>query len=350
MTGKERIKAAFSKAGTPEIPAGICYDGAFFDDHWGELLNVPLWYNAEYNIKYQVEWFEKVIRSVNLDLISIPFYSLIENELIIPDIGGMKFTGTWNNHSDNNVNNFEDIDRYAKMPEFHNNRQHGCEKLHLELMESFCNRYPIYYISSPLWCCHYLWNFEELMIKIHTCPELVRYACKIYLEKAIKKVHEAVLSGAKAIWIQECYTDMIHPETFKSINIPYVSQLIEEIRCAGLKSIYYFTGNPHNKLDMIISSNPDAIALEEGKKNFTIDIEDIVDTVKGRCTILGNLNAINILQNASEEELKTEVLRQLSAGRKNKNRFIMSLGSPVTPYTSPGRVRLYCEMVHKYGR
>jgi uroporphyrinogen-III decarboxylase len=80
-----------------------------------------------------------------------------------------------------------------------------------------------------------------------------------------------------------------------------------------------------------------------------IDIEDVVERVQGRCAVLGNLDAMNLLPNASEEQLRAEISRQIAAGRRNGSRFIMSLGSPVTPETPVKRVRLYCDLVHELG-
>ena len=93
----------------------------------------------------------------------------------------------------------------------------------------------------------------------------------------------------------------------------------------------------------------DALSLEESKKGFLIDIEDVVERVNGRCAVLGNLDAIELLERGSEEELGAEISRQVAAGRRNGSRFIMSLGSPVTPGTTVERVRLYCDLVHELG-
>ena len=71
--------------------------------------------------------------------------------------------------------------------------------------------------------------------------------------------------------------------------------------------------------------------------------------VQGRCALLGNLDAMGVLERATEDELRDEIRRQLSAGRRNGARFIMSLGSPVTPGTSVRRVRLYCDLVRELG-
>ncbi len=52
----------------------------------------------------------------------------------------------------------------------------------------------------------------------------------------------------------------------------------------------------------------------------------------------------------TEEELRREMSRQIATGRRNKGRFVMSLGNPVTPGTPVGKVKLYCELVHELGR
>ena len=65
--------------------------------------------------------------------------------------------------------------------------------------------------------------------------------------------------------------------------------------------------------------------------------------------VLGNLDAINLLPKATEGELAAEITRQVAAGRRNGSRFIMSIGSPVTPGTPVSRVRRYCDLTHEIG-
>ena len=76
---------------------------------------------------------------------------------------------------------------------------------------------------------------------------------------------------------------------------------------------------------------------------------DVVARLRGRCTVLGNLASIGVLQDGTEEELRAEIQRQIAAGRRNGSRFIMSLGSPPTPATSAERVRLYCDLARELG-
>ena len=67
----------------------------------------------------------------------------------------------------------------------------------------------------------------------------------------------------------------------------------------------------------------------------------------GRCGAIQSLarEGEKTVQRALEQEADRRKRNQ-AAGRRNANRFIMSLGSPVTPATPVERVRRYCDAVH----
>ncbi len=143
---------------------------------------------------------------------------------------------------------------------------------------------------------------------------------------------------------------MISPSAFERFNVPFMKKLVSAIRECGGKSIYYYCGNPWDRINSILSVGADAISFEEGKKGFEINIEDVVEATKGRCVVFGNLDAINLLPYADRDTLKKEIKRQIQAGIKNKRRFIMSLGSPVTPGTSIEQVQNYCNISRELGQ
>jgi uroporphyrinogen-III decarboxylase len=60
--------------------------------------------------------------------------------------------------------------------------------------------------------------------------------------------------------------------------------------------------------------------------------------------LFGNLDAL-FVQNASDEDLLSEVKRQINVG--GPRNFILSLGSPMTPGTTLERVRLVTESTRR---
>jgi uroporphyrinogen decarboxylase len=196
-------------------------------------------------------------------------------------------------------------------------------------------------VDSPFWHCYKLWGFEDLMVAVAAEPDLVRYACERVLARDIAVARHAAARGARAMWIEECLADTIDPGAWSRISVPVVRRLVEAIHGLGMAAVHYYCGDPNDRWDLLLSTGADALALEESKKGFTVDIEEVADRVRGRVCLLGNLDAVGVLERGSDADLQREVRRQLGAGRRNGGRFVMSTGSPVTPATPPERVRRY---------
>ena len=378
MTGRQAIEAAFSEDGTRRIPAVICYEGIHVRDHWDQLTEHPWWFREAPDIDRQVAWRRDAYGRTGQDWFQLPFASpraarqqwTVEGdadrawqvnqasgerrELRKPRIGGWWSTESIHSYHPVDVPETpEEIDALIPVPPARASEptfDDGRDDLANALLAG-CARdlFPICHVGSQLWRCYAIWGFEGMMIRVAERPDLIAHACDRHLARAMASVRQAACLGAKGIWIEECMTDMVNPESFAAINVPRLRALIEAIREAGMRSIYYYCGDPAGKWDSILSVGADALSLEESKKGFSIDIEDVVERVQGRCTVLGNLDAIGVLQDGSDEELEAEVGRQIRAGRRNGSRFIMSIGSPVTPATPVSRVRRYCDLVHELG-
>ena len=375
MTGREKIEAAFSEAGSPGVPAVVCYEGIYIRDRWDDLTSEPWWTPYSSDLQAQLRAHTQIAERLGQDWYSLPGCASRRDRdetgieagpdgvfrvhkptgrrtpVERPRVGGWHTSRTSQSvHPERAATTPAEIDA-ALGPPPGDVEDDGSGDLAALMRDAgpWAERFPLRHASSPLWRCHGLWGFEGMMTLVATNPELVRYACQRFLEQSIYVVRLAAAHGARGIWIEECMTDMIGPAAFEQLNLPGIRSLTDTIRELGMRSIYYYCGNPAGKLDMILDAGADAVSLEEDKKGFVIDIEDIVSRASGRCTVLGNLDAIGVLQNGSPEELRTEVARQLAAGRRNGNRFVMSLGSPVTPSTPPSRVHEYCRLTHELG-
>jgi hypothetical protein len=373
MTGREKIEAAFAQGGTSQVPAVICYEGIYIRDHWGELTERPWWWTESPDIEQQLAWRRDAITRTGQDWFYLPTtfprqrrqgmrieergtgMYLVDPDgrprrLEEPQVAGWNALGRNESiHPTHPALNIEEIDAQVPLPE---PQDHGDGRgdLAAAMLAGFgSDLFPLVHVASPLWLTYNIWGFEGMMHMIAGQPDLVRYACERYLARSLEQVRAAAALGAAGIWIEECLTDMIGPEAFQALNLPYVTRLVDEIRANGMKSIYYYCGNPSGKWDMLFATGCDALSLEESKKGFEIDISEAAERSQGRCALLGNLDAIELLPNGSEDEIRREILRQIEAGRRNGGRFIMSLGSPVTPGTPVERVRWYCDTVHELG-
>ena len=377
MTAAERIESAFSNDGAPEIGVVVPYEDIYVRDRWEDLTSCPWWYRHSPDIEKQIEWWSEVRQFLAIDWFAVPgFYSRDERKHMLiehradgpylvdsikdqerkierPIVGGWNREGAMESaRPENPPDTFDEIDRRITVPADPPGEidLEGRDDLARALFAGPArDLYPISHVSSPIWNCYGLWGFEGLMTRVAERRELVVHASERLLARQMRSIRRAAAMGARAIWIEECLTDMIHPDEFLALNVPLISRMVDAVRDEGMKSIYYYCGDPSGKLDHILSTGADAIAFEEGKKGFEIDIEQVSECVNGRCVLLGNLDAVGVLQNGSDDELRSEIEGQIGVGHRNGSRFIMSIGSPVTPLTPPERLKLYCDLAHDIG-
>ena len=378
MTGREKVKAAFSGEGADEMGVVICYEGIYVRDHWNQLTGAPWWHREVPDMDAQLAWHREVVEKTGMDWFHLPrFFTReargevsieersdgvyrvdrgtgAETKLVEPQIGGWGGSGLHSVHPERLVDTVEEID--ARIPDPpgaspEGVKMDGSGDLAQRMLAEFGDElYPMLHVSSPLWNCYHLWGFEGMMTMVAARPDLVEHVGRRALNRQLWNVREAAALGAAGIWIEECLTDMVSPEAFARLNVPYMKELVDGIRAAGMHSIYYYCGDPQGKWDLLLEVGADALSLEESKKGFDIDIEDVVERVQGRCAVLGNLDAVGVLQDGSEEELRAEIARQMGAGRRNQNRFAISIGSPVTPDTSVEKVKLYYDLARELGK
>lgn len=377
ITGRQKIEAALSPQGSPEVPAVICYEGLFIRDHWDEVTGLPWWYAQSGDLDQQLGWRRQAIQRINQDWFILPAFlprcqrenlridiwqdgvyrvdlqTGRQEKLERPQVSGANHANARSVRPEQLARTPAQIDAAIPLPaedDLDTLASDGRSDLACALLREFgAELFPFVHVSTPLWNCYRLWGFEDMMLMVAERPDLVAHACGRFLSLQSHRVREAAMLGAAGVWIEDCFTDMVCPQVFETLHLRFLRPLIERIRTAGLRSIYYYCGNPNDRWDLLLSAGADALALEESKKAFTIDIEDVVRHTAGRCSVLGNLDAVGILEAASEEGLRSEITRQIAAGRRNGSRFIMSLGSPVTPGAPLARVQKYCDTAREVG-
>jgi hypothetical protein len=379
MTGRQKMEAALSPGGSPAIPAVICYEDIFFRDHWGDLTPCPWWYQHAPDIERQMEWRRDAIAHTGQDWFCLPLCAPREEREAIsievrpdgvfrrdrrtgateplepPRVGGWTAPGRLHSvRPERLMDSVAQIDDAVPLPtpaDLDVALSAGVGDLAAAMLSEFGRDLcPICHVAGPLWLCYYLWGFEGMMETVALRPDLVEHACERLLAQSIHSARLAAAIGARGIWIEDCMTDAVSPDTFARLNVPALGRLVAGIRALGMRSIYYYCGDPADRWEQLFAVGADALSLEESKKGFRIEIEDVVERAAGRCAVLGNLDAMGLLEKGADAELRDEIARQLQAGRRSGGRFIMSLGSPVTPGTSVERVRLYCSLVRGLSR
>jgi uroporphyrinogen decarboxylase-like protein len=375
MTGREKLLAAMSEQGTASTPIVLAYPEIFMRDHWEEVTDLAWWGMHSHDIPLALKAHADLLDATGEDRVRLWMSPPHEDRhryriegidgqtarridtrtgdeeiLERPPKGG--FLSSYNEGiaKGHDITSREQIDEALPIAEAETPETlaaSGRDEKPKRMLDAFCDdKMPWTQISAPFDPLPFIWGYEGLMIALIESPDLVEYALGRSLRRSLRLLANWKAVGVELIWIEECMTDQMSPEMYRRVNLPYLRRLTAAIRAEGLVGIYYYTGNPMDRLELLLASGADALALEESKKNFTIDIEDLAARVDGRMPLVGNLDAGRLLEIGPVDAIRDEIARQLDAGRRNAGRFIMGIGSPITPGTPLEHVRAIARTVH----
>ncbi|MCX8171609.1 MAG: uroporphyrinogen decarboxylase family protein [Candidatus Bathyarchaeota archaeon] len=367
MNSKSRMLTAISKGMERDFPVVIPYLDIFLRDHWEEVTDKPWWIMNYIDLSARLEVEKDLLRRLDLDWVQcglcpsrdwreshkievsdsrvflVNTLSKERREIKRPPIGGEIIRI----ERDPLIKSISDAEKYLRVIDAKDMVKNGSLDYAKMVVESFgSKKFICSSVSSPYWMAlSSCFGFKGMMLFLFRRTELVQYMLEEITKQIVEILKAYAEAGINGVWLEECLasSNEISPKIFKEIVLPYNVEIISAMRRLALKSIYYSCGDIRDRLELILDAHPDCISLEESKKGFKIDIKWVSDIVAGQACIFGNLDSINILQNGTSDELEKEIIKQINVGRNHK-KFVMSLGSPITPKTPVSRVKEYVEI------
>jgi uroporphyrinogen-III decarboxylase len=202
-------------------------------------------------------------------------------------------------------------------------------------------------ISSPYWHCYSLIGFHGLMTLPREAPRLCHYLLERQLAQACNLGRAYHTLGVPAIYIEECMTsaDLISPRMYQEFVLPYARELVRELKALGLYVIFYMCGDVVPRLPRLAALGADALAVEESKKGFEIDLATVARAAGERCAVLGNFDATAV-KDLDDAGLAAGLAAQQQAADAARG-YIASTGSPFPLDTPRERVAAFIRLARQ---
>lgn len=219
----------------------------------------------------------------------------------------------------------------------------GCYQLAQGLAERYRDQLPLYTNGvSPYNTLEGLFGFQDMMYALVESPGLVHRILENRSPGPAARLQAERKLGISLMFVEECMAsaDIISPRMYQEFCFPYTKQALELYEGMGFRTVLYFSGNLMPFLSYLRELPFTALAFEENRKDYGIDLAEVRRALGPDRVVFGNVDAM-FLEKASDRQVLAEVRRQIEvAGPAN---FVLSVGSPFTPGTSLERVRLFCE-------
>jgi hypothetical protein len=204
-------------------------------------------------------------------------------------------------------------------------------------------------VSTPYMASYSVLGFQGLMVIQHDVPHVFHVILRRKLAQLKPVIDAWAAVGVHGIFAEEVWSgaDVISPQGYEDFVFPYNQELFHYASAAGLHTVHYVCGDVMPRIRRIAELDVSAIALEESKKNFRIDIEDVVERIGARTVVFGNIDAVKYGIRAPADEITAEVGRQARAGLRAKG-FVVSTGSPFPLDTNPRRIDMLVAAAHAH--
>jgi hypothetical protein len=191
-------------------------------------------------------------------------------------------------------------------------------------------------LDTPFSDAYDLLGFQGLMLIQYDRPALFHHLLQRKLAQTREVMDAWAKVGVHGVYVEEVFTgaDMISPGSYDEFVFAYNQPYFHHMRRLGLVPIHYVCGDVIPRLERILALDIAAVAVEESKKKFQIEIADVLDRVSGRVAVLGNVDTIRFGLHGTMAEMEAEVRRQAEIGARVGG-FVVSTGSPFPLDTNP---------------
>lgn len=194
-------------------------------------------------------------------------------------------------------------------------------------------------------------SLEESMMAILIDPikfkALVEYFDNLSIAWAKAQIE---IGKLESIQISSPYagSSFISKESYEDLVLPSVTRLAEEIKKSNGYSYIHTCGSINDRIELFADSGADGIECMDPPPLGNISLEAAKSRVGSRIFLKGNLDSVNILLQASDDEVEAVVKDTIEIG-KNNGGFILSSACSISRDVNPERIKSISKMIDKYG-
>jgi hypothetical protein len=267
-----------------------------------------------------------------------------------PSVDGVRPHGNWDRTA--KLDTEADVDRHfeprpSASPSPKRTEQDPFADLRVLHKEAISELSRVAGFTTPFASAIGAFSYQGAMMAVHDKPKVFAH----FIERAVEQRLKAVGSAGEAdwFWFDEYYTDDISPEHYERYVFGPNVRIAKAIRESGKPCMYYFCGDIMSKLDKALQLEVDALAFEESKKWFRVDLAEVKKRVGHRKALVGNMDGMHLLPRGSREQVAEEAKRQLAAAA-SEGGFIMGAGSPIAPDTPTENMLTFLDTTRELGR
>ncbi len=187
-----------------------------------------------------------------------------------------------------------------------------------------------------------LYDMSEIMLAIYLEPDTVNALLQKCTRFLIRYCQALKDTGTSGVIIAEPAAGLLRNEDCLMYSTEFVKQIVDAVQDDGFIVVLHNCGNTGNCTDAMVKSG--AKALHFGNK---IDMVKALQDCPSDIIVMGNIDPVSILKQASPEEVYKET-RELLDSTGDCENFILSSGCDVPPFVPHENIIAFFEALNEY--
>lgn len=187
-----------------------------------------------------------------------------------------------------------------------------------------------------------LFDMTELMMAIYLEPDTVTLLLEKCTEFILKYVQAMKETGISGVIMAEPAAGLISNDDCNTYSTTYVKKIVEAVQDDSFMVILHNCGNTGHCTDAMVNSG--AKGLHFGNR---ADMAEALRECPEDLLVMGNIDPVGIMQQASPEKVREETIALLDATAQWDN-FILSTGCDVPPQTPFENISAFYEALEEF--
>lgn len=196
----------------------------------------------------------------------------------------------------------------------------------------------------------YLMGLDNLLAALLAEPDLAALVMDKVLEANMRVVRNAIHAGAELIILGDDYAHnrglMMSPALFEELILPRLTKMVRMIKEEGAFCIKHSDGNIYPILEMIVSTDCDAINPIEPVAGM--DLSTVKRLVGDRVCLVGNIDCGRLLPHGTPEEVEQAVAQAIRDAGEGGG-YIVSSSNSIHSSVNPANFAVMIEAARRHG-
>ncbi|MEI7731788.1 MAG: uroporphyrinogen decarboxylase family protein [Verrucomicrobiota bacterium] len=183
-------------------------------------------------------------------------------------------------------------------------------------------------------------GINTLMMDFYDDPQFVRDLFEFIVAMELQFARAQMEAGADIIGVGDAAASLVGPQIYEEFVLPYEQKLVAGLRAMGMGVRLHICGNARKILRGMGQLGCDIVDLDS-----LVPVSEGRTQMGGQQIILGNLNPVAMLRNATPEAVTAAVSE---CHRQAGGRFIVGAGCEVPRDTPEANLRALCDYARSH--